>query len=394
MNERKASTTSRRRYIPEDLIIDIQRRLRPSSIPRFYCVSKSWNSILSNPSFFYKNLFDDDENKVDPNTQILIATSRDNPSEYTCHSYDSLFPLLNTQSLRKFPNKPPGYDHPLNSLWWIGSCHGGFVCLVYVKPGCLSASMCLFNPATGETKMLPPLPGPNNMFGIVSVGSALVEEDVQQYHYKVVTLIRCGGLNAYVFSSDDESQGWKKLPSLDPQLQLWRDEIPQYGCTWKKKCYWMAYHFKTKKITSQVVSFDLSTEVFRVRGTFIDKKSPFCSTAYMVKDETLVVFDSAVEVWVLQRSEVGESWCKLFVIDFPDHTRIGLSLNPMRSVIGLLKHGHVVYMVYGGTSLQILDVTTGQTSSVPFTVPDLHLGESAEIHHLTTYVPTKMSLSK
>ncbi|CAN0864966.1 Probable F-box protein At5g47300 [Linum grandiflorum] len=406
MKKRKITTTASsnsssggiNRYLPEDLIADIQRRLKPSCIPRIRCVSKSWNSVLSNPKSVYKNLFYYGENELDTDTQILIADSKYNPSEYNCRSHDSLLPLVNAQSLRKFPNN----RHDLRDCrLWIGSCEGGFVCLVYVQnygTECFySMGVGLFNPATDETKMLPPLPAANNSTKYitdgVSVGFGLVKH---QYHYKVVTICRCRGLGGdvnskvHVFSSEHDSQGWKKLRSLDSELKLREKEIPQYGCTRKKKCYWIAENVKW--FVFYVVSFDLSTEKFQATAVLTNRAISTASNVYMVKEETLVVIDSAVEVWVLQRSGVGESWCKLFLIDFPGRTRMGLGLKSRWSVVGLLKHGHVVYMVHGGTSLQIVDVTTGQTSSVPFKAPDLHLGEPA-IHHLTTYVPSKMSLS-
>ncbi|CAN0863682.1 Putative F-box protein At1g53370 [Linum grandiflorum] len=374
---RTASTTSstnRLRYIPEDLIIDIQRRLRASCIPRFCCVSKSWNSLLSNPNFVYKSLFYGGINELDPNTQIVITTSKYNSSEYTCVSCDSLLPL-GGQSFRKFPKKPP------NSGSWIESCDGGFVCLVYADYtlGFASASFSLFNPATDEIKMLPPFPTPSMTYGCIGFSLLAKEEDDdddQQYHYKVVSVRGCGGLGnkAYAFSSKDQSPGWREvLPPLDSRLIVWREhEIPQYGCTRKKKCYWIAYDGLNSSSLPHLVSFDPRTPAHRgvPREQNIYEQS-LCDPLASVHAERGYVGGVQFRSRGVGVATVG-AWRILVVI-------------------GMLKHGRVVFKVSGGTSLQILDVTTGQISSLPFEVLDPNFGCSA-IYHLTTYVPSKMSL--
>ncbi|CAN1191306.1 hypothetical protein LINPERHAP2_LOCUS40981 [Linum perenne] len=164
--------------LADDLIIDIQQRLTVSSMRRLCCVSKSWNSLLTNPNFVYSSLFYSGQNNNDEedaaaaaNAQIVITfiPSKIQPGKryaYTCLSYHSLLPVdddgsvLFHSAFREFPDQPNPPLHADNSVLMLaGSCEG-LICLIYVNymsGFLLPAGIGLFNPVTNETKMLPPI---------------------------------------------------------------------------------------------------------------------------------------------------------------------------------------------------------------------------------------------
>ncbi|CAN0878837.1 E3 ubiquitin-protein ligase UPL3 [Linum grandiflorum] len=401
-------------YLPEDLVIDIQRRLKLSGLRRLCCVSKSWNSTLSNPNFVYGSIQDED-----PNAQILITIpTKEKPPKcvYTCVPYDSLLDINNESTFREFPGQTPDR---------VVGCGGGLICFQSGR------DLGLFNPATRETKMLPPLPqvwfrAPT--FGFVMMETNREEEEEEEeeeedryYRYKVVCIFRGHqpwrgfSCKVYVFSSDDESLGWKNLLSVENYYPFslyattyWEDillsrritfgnQIPQYGCATKEKnkCYWIAYNERNNSANNSaslnLVTFDPGTEVFHVGETLAFDRSGDglgFPSAYMVKEETLVVmFNSSRDVWVMQQLDVAESWCKLFTIP--------LLSNEMRP-IGLWKHGKVIYEANNKNVLQVLDVTTSPTETSTTTLDQLVSDNDRHRTHqtqVTIYTPSEKSLS-
>ncbi|CAN1343022.1 hypothetical protein LINPERPRIM_LOCUS39652 [Linum perenne] len=321
--------------LPEDLIIEIQRRLPVSSMRRLCCVSKSWNSVLSNPNFVYSSLFYAGENNdgEEDNTRILISyipnsTQRNDQdpkaARYVYNSLpcDTLLPIEDA-AYREFPYVPKA---EYSALMLARSYEGGLICHQYLHRVIRFYTLVytsLFNPTTNQTMMLPTM---DIHYRILtnSIGFALLDEqddddDDQYYHYKVVSVRRSRWVcsvgirnfinRVHVFCSKAESSlGWKELDAgLDSQLVL-SDEIPQY--CWKKKkkkkkyCYWLAHKHENNNNghtnNYNLVSFDLITEVFQVEQVLpltcnlVYNKPP--TVLYMVKEDTLVaVLNSAKE---------------------------------------------------------------------------------------------------
>ncbi|CAN0863684.1 Probable F-box protein At5g47300 [Linum grandiflorum] len=396
-----AAASSTSIYLPEDLTIDIQRRLSLPCLRRLCCVSKSCNVLLSNPKFVYEKLFDD------TNTPSLMAITDDRsyPRQYVYSflHYDSLLPIDQDDgaTFRKFPGEEP----------IMVGCQGGLVCLEYRwdRHPDHGRDYGLFNPATGETKMLPRIPRyllrnryPKYVKHRITSALTLVEkEDDQYYHYKVVSVHHYYAQyntptfiwnRAYVFSSD-ESSGWRELLPrnsscyvLPPHLELYK-EVPYYGGTRKKKCYWIAkdhlyLKVQHRNVVMVLVSFDQSTEVFEQVGKplpFLNWKGSREMSVLMANEERLVVFNCEKEVWVMQQLGVEESWCKLFRIKFPYHMRC---LRP----VGLSKYGKMICTNYGIDNLQVLDVTSGGLHALPFEEKNY----TYPFDQLVTYVPSKM----
>ncbi|CAN1342940.1 hypothetical protein LINPERPRIM_LOCUS39627 [Linum perenne] len=412
----RSTSYDRRRqyYFPEDLISDIQRRLPLSCTQRLRSVSKSWNSVLSNPNFIYSRLFHEEEEEEEDAAQtvitfILHSNQRGNRYVYNSLTSNSLLPIKEDAFMEIFPDARSNFSSSL----CLGSCDGGIICFIYGNYAnrFVLERTVLFNPATQETKMLPPIMPSDDDYCLRvrnSTGFALLDQqddDDQYYHYKVVSVCRrsnsgsCNFINrVHVFSSDDaeSSLDWRELPCLDSQLELW-NEIPQYGLRNKKNyCYWLAqsHHSNYRNRNScdfNLVSFDPKTEVWRTgklpsaypyKGFSIHEPP----TMYMVKDETLMVIDLPKQVLFLQKCPVGESWCNLFTIEFPLELKRVLNLEWELRPLALSKHDKLICTDYRG-SLKMIDVTAGKLSTLPFEFPDYD-----HLEHAVIYVPLKMSL--
>ncbi|CAN0863956.1 hypothetical protein LINGRAHAP2_LOCUS8817 [Linum grandiflorum] len=359
-----------------------------SCLRRLSCVSKSWNSIFSNPNSIYKTLF-----TASDNTQLLITIPKINLPKGCLDRlcYDTLLPddfnLANKDRI---------------ALPILCSSAGGLICLQYIEydPDVHDTvkKVCLFNPATSETKILPPLPQPAGSLdgycysktpSFCTIGLIVMEKDddddddqcfryklvcVRQYHFRRLDHIK---KIVYVFSSDDESLGWRESPSLDSSstLKLQHIEVLQYGCTKKKKCYWIARETKRYDHNFNLVSFDPNTDKFSV-----GKKLPFPGSGswscYMVKEETLVVFNKAAQVWVLQQLDVGESWCKLFTTEF-SNKRMSRWWWP----IGLSMYGYLTRSDGFEEKSQVVDATTGQIPAL------MVLGATSSSNRTSQYLP-------
>ncbi|KAK7338945.1 hypothetical protein VNO77_19579 [Canavalia gladiata] len=143
--------TSRPRYapqmstVPEELVADILSRLRVKTLMRLKCVSKPWNSLISNPNFAKLHL---QKSARDPHLTLMWEHP---PSSYK-DFYDGYisvvpFPL---QRLLENPSLTIAKDHDFRFQHKdcdqvVGSCDG-LLCLVgYSGAG---YSLRLWNPAT------------------------------------------------------------------------------------------------------------------------------------------------------------------------------------------------------------------------------------------------------
>ncbi|CAN1198585.1 F-box protein At3g07870 [Linum perenne] len=338
-------------YLTEDILIIILHWLPIAScIARFRCVCRSWRTLLSDPNFIRKIIVSQ-TSAVQKSLQVLITGSRDaegdadwdaeedhSPLLYSLYSYETLSPI-------------PGYEEsaaPLSMRAYfpiVVGCCGGIICLSQTEEtadGRYINNIVLWNPATSESKFIPP--GPSHPTLTSDVGAYPSEErigfgyDPRTQDYKVVRVLEFRKICRHHDDADNDS--WKTLNpsnehhysrsiaypitiSVNQQLDTFRNE----------KCYWFRY--EGSKEVCAIVSFDMSTELFE-RVTFpqpaglryhgeggVDPKSfMWCPrSCFMLKNEVLMVTFSCDcrecfktrygEKWVLLKHGVGESWTKL-----------------------------------------------------------------------------------
>ncbi|CAN1854208.1 F-box protein CPR1 [Linum perenne] len=361
-------------YFSEDIFINILQWLPIAScIARFRCVCRSWRILLSDPDFVRRIIFSQKSDDL-KTLQILISGGTEkflvSPRLYSVYSYESLRPISSTDQL---PMEFIGDD---NSI--VGCCDGIF-CLnstTRKADGNYVQKMVLWNPTTGETKIVPP--GPHHPCHSFNFGLCLRSErigfgyDPETDDYKVVRVMEFDE-----FFTDDEdvydydpaefcndplpliftevyslrNDSWKTLNdvashSLDdrPVYDVMAHKLIYLNQQWdittsrNEKCYWFRREDESPG-TCAVISFDMSTEVFELDTISYPtalmhhgKDGEICSTCsitsyecdfawgaescFMLKKDVIVAtFVSGrggCETWAMLKCGVVESWTRLF----------------------------------------------------------------------------------
>ncbi|CAL1385256.1 unnamed protein product [Linum trigynum] len=313
---------------PQDLITDILWRLPIGPwTGRFCCVCKSWRTLFSDPSFILR------EKPVDSGLRILINSFNDDKrSVYSLHSADTLEPLLPCPLQLPFNEEKPLKVVEDNDHCWIprftriaGSCNG----LICIADG--DYDLILWNPATSETKLVPPSPfRPNWHLHTVGFGFDPETED-----YKIIRQFELDDgswgcsyfLEVYCLRTDS----WTKLTDDDNRyhLRVCYDQM-LLQCN-KGKLYWWRQKWNPKCLEFE--SFAISSHEFRT----IDLRLPsgievYGKLEYLLNEEYMVALfpledkeaaevrsyaSASMEIWVLLKYWVPESWTKLLVIANP-----------------------------------------------------------------------------
>ncbi|CAL5345609.1 unnamed protein product [Camellia sinensis] len=138
-------------YIHEDVMVEILVKLPVKSLLRFKCVSKSWSSLITNPSFIAKHLTN--SNKKENGCLFVHGIepkdANNFPRKYTfavCRDKSLTVPVFEYLGLK------------LNAkVHVMGPCNGIFCLLTN------SNSVALWNPANRESRALPTQTFPNSI---------------------------------------------------------------------------------------------------------------------------------------------------------------------------------------------------------------------------------------
>ena len=123
-------------YIPEDIVIEILKRLPFRSLVRFQCVSKCWKHFIDSPSQYFIN-----ENlhytKHQSPSLLLSTRSGVRLIDYDMHRREVKYPRLFRGSRMRV----------------IGSCNG-LICIVMIDHDGVS-SFVFWNPSIGDVMRVP-----------------------------------------------------------------------------------------------------------------------------------------------------------------------------------------------------------------------------------------------
>ncbi|XP_059629937.1 F-box protein At3g07870-like [Cornus florida] len=308
-------------FLPNDLLMDVLPRLPIKTLVRLACVSKSWYSWLTNPSFITVH------NLANNNNNLLLIRSRSGDDGKGVH-----FSLLRCEN-QMF------YDYanlrlPLNSnnpsLRIIGICNG-VVCLYSSFSRLVDwKELYLWNPSIRKTMALPPLQDPfrshSPLMHRIGFGYDALTDD-----YKVVRIV-------YLY--ERITNGVRSPPEVDIfslSTGTWRnishlglphiiDESPQAYVN--GAAHWLTHWINSVKL---IVSFHMGDEVFgeiMVPGCiFVEEENGFNkkSNVRVVKfQESLSLIvgcnfkynSSTLNIWVMKEYGISESWSKRFRIDW------------------------------------------------------------------------------
>ncbi|GMI79444.1 hypothetical protein like AT3G06240 [Hibiscus trionum] len=367
-------------YMPEEVILKILNRLPVKSLLRFRSVCKSWNSLISHPSFISAHLQASLSNN---NTPFLLIWSiergidrgRDN---YSLH-YDN-------DGFGKFRQlRFPLFDGVSGSSV-VGSCNG-LICLQLYTPGD-GLKFVLWNPLIQKYISLPRL----TFFEADDLGIGF-GFDSRTNDYKLIIVGFMGDYgsvaNLYLFSLNQNC--WKEVTAILPNYSfepLYRRQLPFANGA----VHWFGYKENNAGVCNYVIlGFDLSSE-----ATFVinlpESLTGFCpcELPIMKYGESSIaasltqVFGELHELWVMKEYGVVESWTK--VLTFTSH----IQSRRIPRLLGFRKNGEV-----------LMEVDNGKMTSFELNLQKIepHAVEGVEvattpITHEASYVESLVLLDK
>jgi len=299
------------KFIPDDHIPNLLSLLPVKSLLRFRCLSKSHDSLISDPTFMKRHLTRSARNA----DFTLVSTSHRNVVFFT------VFRLLQNPPI--ITNIPEDPNHQLTDKdchYVVGSCNG-LLCLFcqFFNSNFNSVTFLRFwNPAT--RKISPKLGYslhkdlwfyPNLKFGYVNSTDS----------YKVVYLVP-NTTNVSVFSLGDNI--WRTIQDSPVNHDCWINDVNMSDCiSWLAiRNYSVHYDFRNITIHQFViVSLDLVTETHSQLSpphgfTEVPIVVPYLS---LLKDCMCFSHDykqTHLVVWQMKEFGVEDSWIRLFNISY------------------------------------------------------------------------------
>lgn len=274
-----------KRYLPEEMVIEVLCWLPVVSLSRFKSVCKSWLSIISDPEFIKTHVYCSHIMAKKRASLLMITRADDYMGPPRFASIDFQYYL----------HIPPGFSV-------VGSCNG-IICL------CDNVHCYLWNPSTMQSKQLSENPNLNVWIDKLAFGFDSISND-----YKVLRFTRLIETSATVvpvvqlYSTNTDS--WKKIEVHDRSLSRVLCSIYlKLGPVINEVLYIIDHE-------GQLVSFDLHKEVFRVvlpiskfiRSNLLDYES---SVAVILKSKRK---RSGISLWTLADIRGELSWIKKFNI--------------------------------------------------------------------------------
>jgi len=373
-------------FLPEELIVQILSLLNVKTIVRFKCVSKSWNTIISDPTFVQKQL------KRPPR---LILTP---PCwVYPMHTVQSLpvTRLLENPSITlsgDFSHDGGGF---IDNCKVVNSCNG-LLCLIFCSDnkGYHNYWFRIWNPATGTRSKAfgtyhdynLQLRGLRFNFGSEAFASCYHDYnrrrsllgslkfafgcDILSGTYKVVEFCAKG---------DEENKygPWRsQVRILNLSDDCWRniDSFPliplispfNNGVYFSGTIYWLAIQnyfypfYAYRPITHvdqfKIVSLDLSTETYMqfCLPSGFDEVPSFQPTLQVLLDRLCFSHDfkkTQFVIWQMKEFGFQESWTQLFRIDYFNLEMHNLPIEhdfPLLLPLCLSENGDTLILSYHG----------------------------------------------
>ncbi|KAI3469945.1 hypothetical protein Pfo_026608, partial [Paulownia fortunei] len=325
---------------PDEIIVEILTKLPVKSLLRFRCVSKSWFSIISSPTFIKVHLNTAINNSMYLHNRLICI------SAHPCNHFRefSLRFLLHEAEVDSI-TLDYTVAYPDIPMRIVGSCHG-VVCVALDEE-----NLFLWNPSIRKYKRLPCLhirPG----YGCYMKDGFGYEEFNDDY--KVVAIFYCifhgGPYKVQIFSL--KTNDWRRIEDFKYGTPL--DHSGNYACG---KLHWLV----DCDGCLDIVSLDLASERYGKVGTphiadngsctNMEYDDP-CLTLGLFSGSLCLLFDdhkTCVDLWVMKEYGIKDSWTRLFIIPhlgtpgfYPHMLRLWLLNNDENNDEILLSHGCLI----------------------------------------------------
>ncbi|KAK1370724.1 F-box domain-containing protein [Heracleum sosnowskyi] len=330
--------------LPEEMITNIFTRLPAESLGRCKCVSKPWNSFISDTDFVQAHL-----TKTSVTKLVLISVLTDQGALYSvdffgdkkysyknpnCKNYLRIY----SSRMEEKPSTIRKLNFNLPNKWYRvwGSCDG----LILVQDNRALRSMFVLNPTTLESKELPVMPMCfYNYDDICTVFGFGYDLSCDDYAVVAISYHREFNIDACVYVYMLKTKQWKKV-GFSPYDHKHQRCVS--GIYFKGSLHWLiekpsiiaAYDVGNKNFSGvplPIGDFDSSSEFPRL-GIL---KGCLCLFSNVI--------NSISELYVMQEYGVVESWTKLSVL-LTDVSHVA-SLDLLEDSSVLLKSGQSVLLV-------------------------------------------------
>jgi F-box interacting protein len=297
------------RDLPEDLSMEILSRLPVKSLMRCKCVSKSWYALVTNPSFITKHL--KTSHNLNRGAAILRRGGGLDQLRLSTLSNETLEVSGNVDLSQWFQDE-------VYMVSMFGPCNG-ILCLSGTLWKKRYDRLVLWNPATRESKILPPFPLQQDLYFVSHFGFGF---DPKTNDYKVVRIMKFGYRHCEVQVYHLSTNSWRVLDS-SPNLPYFL-HTPRFSSYLNGVYYWWArvidYSFMGRQL---LFSFDMSNEVFQevLPPPFDGRNCIHQDIAVINETVTLILpcnidieLKVWIEIWVLNECGVERTWTKIFTI--------------------------------------------------------------------------------
>ncbi|XP_071740649.1 F-box protein CPR1-like [Rutidosis leptorrhynchoides] len=277
-------------HIPQDVQAEIFSRLPVKSLLRFSAVSKSLRALIDSPSFAKLHL-----NNAEKSSKILTFLGDfDPPNSIYCLRFDSDTTVAELET-------PFDSIGPFHNI--LGSCNG----LLCLSRGASDRDILLWSPLTKKYKLInAPIRYPSglNTFIIDRIGYDHVNDD-----YKLIRLKRCSRSDLKSVKSKQRGHGVSRHGQMS------------HGVYISGAIHWVVTQNPPPDLDYLIVAFDVSGETFEMvpQPEYYNK---YVAIDLGMLDECLCVIGNyamyRVDVWVMMKYGVKESWKKLVAVNMFD----------------------------------------------------------------------------
>ncbi|XP_075674153.1 F-box/kelch-repeat protein At3g06240-like [Castanea sativa] len=341
----------KKEHLPHDIVLNILANLPAKSVLRFRCVSKTWDSSITTPSFVSTHL---NLNNNNNNNLAYLINFASTPFESQIH---------NTTTFKStIPRFIGGYDPTFNRIseypipsGFPSSCYltadscNGLVCFTQHK--CeyypfITGAIYLWNPSIRKLKRLPDFsPNQHEWF---STGFAYQSNTND---YKVVKISQMSIPEDNVIETEAEaevytlsSNSWRRV-GISLANNFWGLPVDNWTATFVSGAlHWLGY-VRGAASRYMILSFDVNNDKFGEIALPDGQQQQLLPQGVMAKQNRLMVFKGKLGfitldyfllyninndvykdymrshanscfIWVMGEYGVHESWSKLFFVQF------------------------------------------------------------------------------
>ncbi|KAK9987353.1 hypothetical protein SO802_032304 [Lithocarpus litseifolius] len=307
-------------YLPDEILIQIFTFLPIKSIIICTSVSKTWKSLIQNPTFISTHL----RHSHNKNQNLfLLSVSRNDKQVYTLHKEDDDDPDFIEYTSFDSPFHAPHLQFPYQRTYYTCGTFNGLVCVSYGLRN-RTEVIFLWNPCVRKFLQLPSPDVTVDTHG-ASCTSFGFGFDPKTNDYKVVRILSMLGPLYFVKSRPvvdvySLSTGEWRILSASASLPL----ICAVTSCWPPAFANGALHWIAVTNDKQfVLVFDLRDEVFR-QILLPELPGKMMWTRLSVYGNSIAGFEitrgidqmTQINIWVMKEYGVASSWTPIFTADF------------------------------------------------------------------------------